>query len=177
MTGRPTPVRGALRVVRGAVLSVTSAALAVAAHMIGGGTAPDPGLTLLLTVGVAAAGVALAGQRRGFGVILPVLGAAQLATHELLGLADVGMSASMVDPLVMTAAHAAAVVLTALLLAHADAVIFGVAAALSRLLPVSWTEPRVADRVPVPRRADSPARPLAVLLALTSPRRGPPVCA
>lgn len=174
--GRPTPVRGALRVVRGVVLSVTSAALAIAAHTIGGGTAPDPGLTLLLTVGMAAVGVALAGRRRGFGVILPVLGAAQLATHELLGLTD-GMSASMVDPLMMTAAHAVAVVLTALLLAHADAVIFRAAAALSRLLPVSWTDPRVADRVSVPRCADSPARPLAVLLALTSPRRGPPVCA
>jgi len=170
-------VRGALRVVRGAVLSVTSAALAIAAHTIGGGTAPDLGLTLLLTVGVAAVGVALAGRRRGFRVILPVLGAAQLGTHELLGLAGAGMSAHMVDPLVMTATHAVAVVLTALLLAHADAVIFRVAAALARLVPVSWTDPRVADRVTPLRRADSSARPLALLLALTSPRRGPPVCA
>src|SRR6266568_4615950 len=52
------------------------AALAVAAHAVSGGMVPDPGLTALLTVGVAAVGIALADRRRSQGAILLVLGAA-----------------------------------------------------------------------------------------------------
>jgi hypothetical protein len=158
------------------LLAAMSAALAVAAHTVAGGMLPDPGLTALLTVGVAAVGIAMADRRRGQGAILLVLGAAQLATHVLLSVASQGMP-DMVDPLVMTGAHAAAVLVAAVLLARADAVVFGLAGLLAMLLPrvviapppvgplVSW---RVA--VPVDRAK-------AVLLRLTSPRRGPPVTA
>jgi hypothetical protein len=142
---------------------------------------PDLGLTALLTVGVAAVGTALADRRRGPGVILLTLAAAQLATHVLLSLtADPGamapMTPSPVGPLAMLAAHAVAVVLTALLLAGADAVLFRVAAALARLLPRPLVGPPVT--VPPPSRcgfADPVDRTLAVLLRLASPRRGPPV--
>lgn len=177
MTGQQAPTRGVPRIVRGALLAATSAALAVAAHTVAGGMLPDPGLTALLTVGVAAVGIAMADRRRGQGAILLVLGAAQLATHVLLSVASQGMP-DMVDPLVMTGAHAAAVLVAAVLLARADAVVFGLAGLLAMLLPrvviappppvgplVSW---RVA--VPVDRAK-------AVLLRLTSPRRGPPVTA
>lgn len=181
VTRRPTPVRGALRVVRGSALAVVSGVLAVAAHAVGGGMAPDLGLTVLLTAGVAAVGVALADRRRGLGVILPVLAAAQVASHVLLTLVGTGtgggMSAPPVNPLVMTAAHAVAVVLTALLLAHADALVFRVAGALARLLPVCWTVPARVAHVAAPPLADAYDRALAVLLTLASPRRGPPVTA
>jgi hypothetical protein len=155
-----------------------SAALAVAAHAVAGGMAPDPGLTALLTVGVAAVGVAMADRRRGQGAILLVLGAAQLATHVLLSVASQDMpgSGEVVNPLVMTAAHAAAVVVAAVLSARADGVVFGLAGLLAMLLPrVLVTPPppvgpRVSWRwvVPVDRAT-------AVLLRLASPRRGPPV--
>src|ERR1700743_3007616 len=95
MTGRPTPTRGAPRVWRGVALAVTSAMLAVAAHAAAGGGLPDPGLTALLTIGVAAVGVALADRRRSAGAIIAVLGAAQLATHVLPSFAEMGMAGDM----------------------------------------------------------------------------------
>jgi hypothetical protein len=155
-----------------------SAALAVAAHAVAGGMVPDPGLTALLTVGVAAVGIAMADRRRSQGAILLVLGAAQLATHVLLSVASQGMpgSGAVVDPLVMTAAHAAAVLAAAALLVRADGVVFGLAGLLAMLLP------RVLVAVPPPvrplvswRRAVPVYRATAVLLRLASPRRGPPV--
>jgi hypothetical protein len=136
---------------------------------------PDPGLTALLTVGVAGVGIALADRRRGQGAILLVLGAAQLATHVLLSVAGQGMP-DMVDPLVMTGAHAAAVLVAAVLLARADAVVLGLAGLLAMLLPLVLVAPPppvgplVSWRVAVP--VD---RAMAVLLRRTSPRRGPPV--
>ena len=175
MTGQQAPTRGVPRIVRGAVLAATSAALAVAAHTVAGGMLPDPGLTALLTVGVAAVGIAMADRRRSQGAILLVLGPAQLATHVLLSVASHGML-DIVDPLVMTAAHAAAVLVAAVLLARADGVVFGLAGLLAMLLPLALVTPpppvgpRVSWRwvVPVDRAA-------AVLLRLASPRRGPPV--
>jgi hypothetical protein len=158
-------------------LAVVSAVLAVAAHAISGGMLPDVGLTVLLTVGVAAVGVALADRRRGLGVIMVTLGLAQLATHELLSLTNDGMSTSRVDPLMMTAAHAVAVVLTAVLLAKADAVAFRIAGALARLLPRLLVGPPALGRPSVPHLLDAVDRALAVLLRLASPRRGPPVLA
>ena len=158
-------------------LAVVSAVLAVAAHTVAGGMMPDFGLTVLLTIGVAALGVALADRRRGFGMILLTLGAAQVATHELLSLASDGMAMSQVDPLTMTAAHAVAVVVTAVLLAQAEAVVFRLAGALARLLPRVLVGPPALGRLSVPHRVDAVDRALVVLLRLASPRRGPPVAA
>jgi hypothetical protein len=50
-----------------------------------------------------------------------------------------------------------------------------VAGALARLLPARWTGLPAVGCLPVPRRVDTPAP--AVLLTLTTPRRGPPVTA
>jgi hypothetical protein len=167
------------RVVRGASLAVTSATLAVAAHVIGGGMTPDLGLTLLLTVGVAAVGVVLADRRRRLGVILLTLGAAQVATHVLLSLAAAGdgMMTSPIDPVTMTAAHAVAVVVTAVLLSRADAVVFRLAHALARLLPRVLVGPPATGRLAVPHHVATVDRSVTVLLRLASPRRGPPVSA
>lgn len=174
MTGQPTPTRGALRVLRGAVLAVTSAALAVVAHTAGGGTAPDAGLTALLTVGVAAVGVALASKRRSTRAILAVLAAAQLATHVILSLGAMDMP-SHVNGLIMLAAHALAVLVSAVLLGHADDALFLAAAVLSLLLPVLLTlgpAPEAPARIrPRMRPRD---RQVTVLLCRSHARRGPP---
>lgn len=175
MTGQPTPTRGALRVLRGAVLAVTSAALAVAAHTAGGGMPPDTGLTVLLTLGVGAVGVALAGRRRSTGAILAVLAAAQLATHVILALGEMGMP-SHENELVMPAAHALAVLASAVLLGHADDAVFLAAAVLAMLLlPVllALPAPDLPARIrPRPRPRN---RQVTVLLCRSHARRGPPV--
>jgi hypothetical protein len=151
----------------------------VAAHAVSGGMLPDLGLTALLTVGVAAVGIAMADRRRSRGAILLVLGAAQLATHVLLSVADEGMpgSGDLVNPLVMTGAHAAAVAIAAVVLARADAVVSGLAGLLAVLLPrVLMAPPPPVGPLPVSWRWAVPVdRATAVLLRLASPRRGPPV--
>lgn len=176
MTAQPTPIRGAPRWCRGAALAVTSATLAVTAHAVAGGGLPNAGLTVLLTVGVAAVGVALADRRRSTGAILAVLGGAQLATHVLLSLGESMPMAHDYD-LRMLAAHAAAVVVTALLLAGADTAVLRCAGLLAMLLP------RLAVRLPrppdVPVAVRPWARPRAVatstLLCRSHGRRGPPL--
>jgi hypothetical protein len=173
--GQPTPTTGALRVIRGASLAVTSAALAVAAHAVAGGGLPDPALTALLTVGLAAFGTALADRRRGIGAVLLVLGAAQLATHVLLSVAEQNMMAGQMDTPLMTGAHVVAVLVTAALLATADAVVFRLAAVFSMLLPtVLVSPPPPAGPVTLIPAATPFHRPMSTLLTLASPRRGPP---
>jgi hypothetical protein len=175
VTGQQAPIRGVSRIVRGVLLAGASGALAVAAHTVAGGMLPDPGLTALLTVGVAGVGIAMADRRRGQGAILLALGAAQLATHVLLSVASQGMP-DVVDPLVMTGAHAAAVLVTAALLARADAVVLGLAGLLAMLLPRLMVAPPPPAGPLVSWRVAAPVdRAMAVLLRLSSPRRGPPV--
>jgi hypothetical protein len=183
VTGQPTPTRGALRVLRGCALAVTSATLAVAAHALSGGELPDPALTALLTVGVAAAGIALADRRRSPGAILALLGAAQLATHVMLSFAGMQMAGTSVpvphvNGFVMLGAHAVAVLVSAGLLARADAVVFLLAAVVSMLLPRMLVAPPVPDW-PTGTRPDvlPQVRTIAVLLCRSHARRGPPVAA
>src|ERR1700743_1845148 len=163
MTGRPTPTRGAPRVWRGVALAVTSAMLAVAAHAAAGGGLPDPGVTALLTIGVAAVGVALADRRRSIGAVIAVLGAAQLATHVLLSFAEMGMAGGMGGDMAaaghsytpaMLGAHAVAVLLSAWLLVRADDAVFLVASVLARLLPRLLSLPGVPETPRHPRPAE-----------------------
>jgi hypothetical protein len=178
---QPAPTRGALRVFRGSALAVTSATLAVAAHTLAGGMVPDTGLTVLLTIGVAAVGIAMADRRRGTAAILAVLGAAQLASHVLLSfgdeVGDMHMSAAPpVNGTVMLGAHVLAVLVSAALLAGADTAVFVVAAVLAMLLPRLLTAPPVASVPSGARRVVlAQDRCTAVLLRRSHARRGPPV--
>jgi hypothetical protein len=159
------------------VLSVTSAALAVAAHTAAGGEPPDTALVLLLVAGVAAVGVALADRRRSMPAILVVLGIAQLVSHVLLSLGMPAM-ASQANDLTMLGAHLVAVLLSAVLLARADAAIFRFAAVLAMLLPRLLVAPPVPATV-APVRPGALYRDAAtsVLLGRSHGRRGPPVSA
>lgn len=181
------PTRGAPRILRGVLLAGTSAALAVAAHAIGGGMLPDTGLTLLLTVGVAAAGVALADRRRGPVAILTALGLSHLGIHLMLALSVTGRPDpdQAVNPLVMMVGHVVAVLLAGAILSKAEAAFFGLAAALAALLP-HWLvaalgrRPATSEPAAAPRWAAHPAggdRPLTVLLRRACARRGPPALA
>lgn len=176
MTGQLTPTRGALRVVRGGVLAVTSATLAVVAHVLAGGAVPDSVVTVLPAVGVAAIGIAMAGRRHSIGGVLAVLGGAQLVSHVLLSVETMNMAG--MNGLAMLGAHAIAVSCTTVLLVKADAAVFAVAAALARFLPSVVTPPPVPEAPARPRPSMAlRVRPTVVLLCRGNSRRGPPVAA
>ncbi|KAA2263761.1 hypothetical protein F0L68_09505 [Solihabitans fulvus] len=162
------------------MLAVSSATLAVAAHGAAGGALPDTGLAAIVTVLIAAAGTALADRRRGGPAILAALGVSQLGQHLLLaGLGhrhDLAAAGAGVDGRLMTGAHVAAVLATALLLTRAETALFAVVSAVSLLLPrrLSPAPIGVPLRVSVapPARVDTLAE---VLLRRVCSRRGPPV--
>jgi hypothetical protein len=166
------------------MLAVVSATLAVAAHALGGGGLPATGLTVVLTVGGAGIGVAIADRRRSTGTILAVLGAAQLVTHVLLSFNPMHMAGNTVmadgsaraDSPAMLGAHAIAVLVSAVLLAKADAAIFLVTAVLAMLAPSLLTAPPVPSAPSGARpRALPQDRSTAVSLRRSHARRGPPV--
>lgn len=164
---------------RGLVLATVSGSLATVAHEFGGGEVPATGVTAVLTVGVAAVGIALAGRRSSLPAILVVLGSAQLATHVLLSIETMNMPGMhQVHLPAMVGAHTVAVLVSAVLLAKADAAIFEVIAALARLLPTVLTTPPTPQ---APARPKPPASPIdrtsTVLFRRSNARRGPPVAA
>jgi hypothetical protein len=186
MTGLPNPTRGTWRVWRGGMLALVSATLAVAAHAVAGGGVPAVGWTLLLTIGVAVAGIAMANRRRSIGAILLVLGTAQLAIHLLLSLGTPDMpgmpgmepATTQFSSTAMISAHTIAVLVTALVLARADAAVFTLASVLARLLPTVLIAPPVPAAPVRLRPAATPrVHSTGVLLCRDNARRGPPVAA
>lgn len=184
MTAALTPHRGVLRILRGLTLATVNAALAVAAHVVGDGSAPDGALTLLLTLAVAAAGMTLADRRRGPAAMLGAVAITQLVLHLLLdGLGrhhstTGAATAAAPSGLAMTAAHAAAVVVTAALLAGAESALFTVADLLCRVIGRLPPQPTPLPATPLPaQRPTSAPLPTAVLRLLrrVMPRRGPPL--
>ena len=177
VAGPLAPSRGVLRVVRGSVLATTSATLAVLAHVIGGGMPPATGLTLLLTAGAAACGVALADRQRGGFAILAALGTSHLAIHLILTLCTPDMDmASPISAQAMLGAHIAAILLAAVLLTRAERAIYALAEQLAMLLPrwvvILFVAPEPA---PAPTRGAEPAeKAIRVLLRRACSRRGPP---
>ncbi|RKT84337.1 hypothetical protein SAMN05421805_103264 [Saccharopolyspora antimicrobica] len=148
--------------------------------MAAGGSLPDLGSTVVITVLLAGAGVALADRKRGSWGILGALGVSQLSLHVFLqlvashqdGPGAIGMPFS---PLAMTLGHLGAVLVTGLLMARAERALFVVARLLRSILP---RRPR-----PLPTVTETPTvcvpaitvRPLAHLLyQRIHARRGPP---
>jgi hypothetical protein len=167
-------------VLRGCLLAGMSATLAVVAHLVGGGAPPDTGLTVLLTIGVAAAGVAMANRRRGRLAILTGLGVSHLGLHLILSVTSMGMpGAAGLDGWPMLGAHVLAVLIAAAILSGAESAIFTVAAAVGMLLPRRLSPPPVPEapsRCPIVGHRPQD-RPLEVLLRRACARRGPPMFA
>lgn len=176
MNGRGWATRGVPRVVRGAGLAACCATLGVAGHAVAGGDLPPAGPTALLTMVLAGAAVALADRRRGFWSILLVVGAAQVAMHVLLAaLAHDGHSTGL--GAAMITFHAVAALVTAVLLAGAEASVFALAAVLAWLLRL--VPPRPLPAVPavapaVRPRTGPPGTELRLLVRRAYGRRGPP---
>lgn len=165
---------------RGWLLAVSSAAVAISAHVAGGGELPDLSLTAILTVLVGWMATALADVARGPLGILVTLSAAQLVMHVLLSGLDEhqGSTVPLFGTAAMMAAHACAVAVTAFLVTHAERALLAFAASLLRLIPISWTTPRQPAPPTAPvRAADSPGTHVQVLLRRVCARRGPPLFA
>lgn len=192
MTPVPAPT-APFRLARGCAVAGTGLALAVAAHGVAATGSPEPPTSplLLLVALLTAAGCVVASAQRWTPVRLVVaLAGIQAAAHGALWL-DSGSGA--VDPrlaglaeqhaghvhtaaatsLPMLAAHAAAVVVAALLLARIDDAV-ALLAGLARRLLVRWTTVPVAPRVLVPAVVRE-VRPRAARAARGPvARRGPP---
>lgn len=157
------------------MLAVSSAVLTIWAHTAAGGGLPDPVTTIALTGMLGWLATAISDRVRGTIGILATLSVAQVLLHSALTLHSAHHAAPAFDPAVMTASHAAATVVIALLLSHTERGLLLVAASLRRLLPVVFTPappPHGApDAVLFPPIPDDYVR---TLLRRVCTRRGPP---
>ena len=169
------PTRGATRLARAAAFGVATLALAAGAHVAGGGGLPSMTILALLAVPVSVAAVALTGHRCGPVQLLAAMTVAQVLLHQTLMALTVQAPGGMAGPMppvsasamgghvmaqaegwsvavadgwsvTMTAAHVAATVVTALLLARGEQALWQLGQLVSRLLPVLPSEPIVVGR-------------------------------
>src|ERR1041384_6778981 len=105
-----------MRTLRGAVLAVTSSALTIAAHGIGGGGVAGVVHALPLVVLIAFAAASLADRRTGRLSVMAGLATAQLAQHLLLTWVSHEHTGTLTWQ--MFGAHLVAATLTGLLLFH-----------------------------------------------------------
>lgn len=178
-----------LRRVRGAVVGLVGAAVAVAGHVLAGGAAVSPAVVVSLALVVAGTVVA-SSTRWTVPRLLVALAAAQPAVHGVLWLTG---PAGASDPRLAaggTAAHAAhghEPPSLRMLLAHAAAVVVAAVllAALERCALSLWTllnavrlvTSRVTVPAPVPLAVAAPAyavRGTGLVVVGARPRRGPP---
>jgi hypothetical protein len=170
---KPPARHGASRLLRGGLLALCSAGLAITAHTLADGALPDTSLTLLLTALIGWTGAALAEKTKGPLGVLAVLGTAQLAMH--LVLSELMGHAAHAHPN-MYLAHAMATLLTAGLLSHAETMAGFAVARLWLLLPVVWRPAPVPAAGALFAAAPAAETPLiSVLLRRVHGRRGPPV--
>ncbi|HET6711670.1 hypothetical protein [Amycolatopsis sp.] len=161
------------------MLAVSCGALSVTAHRLADGGLPDPAMTVLLTGLFGWTAAALARRARGPLATIVLLGTAQLVMHLLLttlaGHHDMYVTPGTTG-FGMTAAHAVATVLTALLLARADTTLLTVLAVLRAILPRLLTPLPVPAAAPalIPARVAGPDHLVGVDLRRIRGRRGPP---
>jgi hypothetical protein len=163
--------------VRGAVLAALVTLLTATGHAVGGGSLADLSPLAVLVPLLAQVLVAVADRCRGLLPVLAALGAGQLALHYLLlVLTAHGDPAGTFSGPAMVAAHAAATLVTAVVVIHADAAVAALVAAAGRLLPRRPRVPAV-DVAPPTRPVPEVDVPLVAGLVLLAAhaRRGPPI--
>ncbi|NLE78965.1 MAG: hypothetical protein GX610_05165 [Rhodococcus sp.] len=168
-TAHPEPTA----LLRGAAVGALSAGLAFAAHGMGGGIAPAPAALVLLVAvcaGLGAVTATLPRHRFTRLSLVAALGAGQLLGH--LALSTTAHTHSVVPPLAMLGAHAAATLLCAALVAGAESLYGPIVRVLRVVLrPPAPLVPTTPSLVVAPRPAD----PVGALLRASISRRGPPV--
>lgn len=192
------PRHGALRLARGALANAGIFALACGAHLLGGGSLPDPVVLAALAAFAQLACTAIA-PWTSLPALLAVLGGGQLVLHHVFaattavqgcapapaghhhGVLETAPACSPVahahgEPGVMLAAHAVATVVSAVLLRHGDRALLALARfARLRLVSVPLRPVPVSPRRPrgVPPVAAA-ARPVPRIDVDSVGRRGPP---
>lgn len=161
-----------LRTLRGAALALTSAALTITAHGLGGGEIGEFLHAVPLVVLIAFAAASLADKRTGRLSVVVGLGTAQLAQHLLLTWVNHEHNNTLTWQ--MFVAHLVAATLTGILLFHAENALFRLIAAVTRLIPRRLTPLPVTT--PVRTFTSTPYVRNAHRLDLTraNRRRGPP---
>lgn len=188
-----------LRALRGSAAAAIAVLIASTAHTLSGGDAPPFWLTFAVIVLAAPICVALVGARparvRGLPRLAAAVIAAQLALHTAFASVgdggplasgrgdsaghhhtiDLGALVSVTSPAAatMTAGHAAAAVLTFVLLAWGERLVASIARGIRELLrrAVPYLPPRPVDLLPAAAR---PAPHLRSFLVHCARRRGPP---
>jgi len=170
-----------LRVVRGWVLTLCAAALAIAAHGMAGGQVPAAVPVLLLTLLIARGATALVDRGRGTPAVFLALALSQVAIHALLVGTAHDHSAGHHPPVgtvPMIAAHALATAVAAMLLTRADAGLSRAAGAVALLIGllrvIIWR--RLAPVAVAPALPGLPraSHLVEVVLRRVRGRRGPP---
>ncbi|OLT10512.1 hypothetical protein BJF78_28730 [Pseudonocardia sp. CNS-139] len=164
---------------RAAVLAGLSALLTAAGHTAGGGAVPDLDVLVVLLPLLAGLFTTVAGRSRGPLATVAVLGAGQLALHQLMDLlhpAHHPVAGPALAGWRMVAMHAVATLVLAVLVRHADRAAAALAAALGRVVRRRLVPPPADRPLPV-RPVPDLAIPLRLgrALAAAQPRRGPPV--
>lgn len=160
---------------RGCLLTGTSAALTVTVHSAAGGGVPDLGLFLVPTVLLAGAGTAVAERIRLRGVMIMVLGGMQLDVHLLLSMNAASHELlfaghAVAGPLPMVLGHALATLLLGVMLSRLDTVLMAIVAAVSTALPARpFVLPGVGASRRVHRRRARERRDAAVAAGPTPP--------
>ncbi|WP_306748348.1 hypothetical protein [Saccharothrix yanglingensis] len=169
----PAPTRGAARVVRCGAVGVSTGLLAVLAHAAGGGHLPSPPHVLVFALSIGCACAPLTDRRLGFGDLLGLVGAVQVAAHVLLAVLS-RHERDLVPPPSMLLAHVLATAVVVSALAGFEGAVFRLAAALAAVLPRRLApQPAAAPlRIPIAAHPDHPLSD--VLRRRAVPRRGPP---
>lgn len=183
------PARGRTRLLRATVLAGCSLALAVGAHVGGGGTAPGPLGLVALSLCVFSVAVSATAIRLRMPVLIALLGGGQwlahlalsalsapagstpsLPEHHVMAVAMPASPAAMTEP--MVAMHTVATLLTAWLLACGESFLWRVVA---RLLPARFATAGVPELRPVCPGIWLRARLHPRQATWSLPARGPPV--
>jgi hypothetical protein len=164
------------RPLRGLVTAGLSTLLIAVGHVLAGGAVPDLAVLVVLFPLLTGGIVGLADRCRSTPATLATLAGGQYALHVLLGVLHPHPPVpSAPGPWAMLTLHAAATLVVAVLLRHADRALVAVRVALRRALPRRPFVPP-ADGPLRPLRVAGPARPLHGLTLVAVPAlRGPPV--
>jgi hypothetical protein len=183
---------GAGRWARGGTVGLVAVGVALAGHVAGGASTPEPAALAAVALGAAFIGVALSGRQWTLGPLLSLLLGAQAVLHVMFGPGDpaapvVGgiphahhhaAAAATADhaALGMLPAHVLAVLITALLLRRGEQWCWAPARALARPLRIALLAgaPPVPPRSGLPVTGQRPSSPRSLMLAAALPDRGPP---
>ena len=174
-----TPTSGSWRLLRASCFAVVATQLAALGHLLGGGQLPDLSILLTVTVFLGGSLAGLAKRRRTTWQIFAGMVASQFVFHAAFQLTThVHETQSWVPSGPMVTFHLAAALLTAMLLANGDSMLFRLFAALHRVLVPARIRiiVAVAPGWTAVISGDAGGRLLQTAVSAV-PRRGPPVAA